>query len=88
MDSAFWASEALTKLGYKLYATAVEDEGKVIPAGIDNLGIIPRVEFARLLSHVRVLIGIGAPAISPSPYVALYVATLVRVDAQRDVELI
>jgi hypothetical protein len=71
MDANFWSSQEVKDRGFKFYGTAVRDHDTDVPAGIENLGIIPRRDFAQLLSKVRVLIGIGAPTISPSPYVAL-----------------
>lgn len=42
------------------------------PEGIRNLGtLLPKAEFERELSQVRIMLGIGNPMTSPSPYFAL-----------------
>ncbi|KAJ7594912.1 hypothetical protein C8J56DRAFT_927958 [Mycena floridula] len=50
----------------------VDDEHKKdIPPGLVNMGSLKQKEFYRELGHSRVLIGIGSPYLSPSPYDAL-----------------
>ncbi|KAJ7596312.1 hypothetical protein C8J56DRAFT_774392 [Mycena floridula] len=48
-----------------------ENHEKDIPSGLVNLGSLKQKEFYRELGHSRVLIGIGKPYLSPSPYDAL-----------------
>jgi hypothetical protein len=50
----------------------IEAEGPhVIPPGIRNLGRLDSVEFDQVISNSRLLLGIGRPGLSPSPYRAL-----------------
>lgn len=42
-----------------------------VPEGVTNLGKLNQTSFYRNLGHSRVLIGIGRPFLSPSPYDAL-----------------
>ncbi|KAJ7576979.1 hypothetical protein C8J56DRAFT_376899 [Mycena floridula] len=47
-------------------------EGKhVVPAGIASFGLMEQVKFYHELGNSRALLGIGNPALSPSPYDAL-----------------
>ncbi|KAL0952646.1 hypothetical protein HGRIS_006890 [Hohenbuehelia grisea] len=47
------------------------DYASEIPEGITNLGILPKRDFYEQLGKSRVLIGVGKPTLSPSPYDAL-----------------
>lgn len=56
------------------FVAGIQDntEGKhVVPEGIHNLGLMKQPDFYRELGNSRALLGIGNPAISPSPYDAL-----------------
>jgi hypothetical protein len=41
------------------------------PSGVDRIPWMPRRDFQRLLANSRVLLGVGHPRISPTPYEAL-----------------
>lgn len=58
---------------HEFWALADEDDNmdNVVPEGIVNLGRQDRLEYQEVLSKAKVLMGIGRPEISPSPYVAL-----------------
>lgn len=50
----------------------VEEEGEyLIPEGIHNYGKLNATEFDDKVSNSRLLLGIGRPGLSPSPYRAL-----------------
>lgn len=52
--------------------TPLESGGDVgLPAGIEGKKKMGREEYERLLGQMKVLVGIGSPVISPSPYNAL-----------------
>lgn len=48
-----------------------EDGKKPVPAGVANFGRLDKKAFYGELSRSRVLVGIGSPPLSPSPYDAL-----------------
>ncbi len=73
-DSWSDVSAALEDVGHEIWAVAEAQQGRPLPAGIRNFGLQSRRNYQNMLSHVKALVGIGHPEISPSPYVALYVS--------------
>ncbi|KAG8993905.1 hypothetical protein FRB94_013077 [Tulasnella sp. JGI-2019a] len=57
--------------GIQVVTTANESATQPIPAGVEKLGHLTREEFYHELSYSKVLIGIGRPFLSPSPFDAL-----------------
>ncbi|KAF8334198.1 uncharacterized protein EI90DRAFT_3121533 [Cantharellus anzutake] len=51
--------------------TAIEGPDVKLPKNITNHGLLPQKEFLEVLAHSRMLIGVGDPATSPTPYDAL-----------------
>jgi hypothetical protein len=47
------------------------EQNVTLPSGIKNLGLLDKTAFYRHVSESRVLLGIGKPTLSPSPYDAL-----------------
>ncbi|KAF8334197.1 uncharacterized protein EI90DRAFT_3051445 [Cantharellus anzutake] len=45
--------------------------GSVLPKSIVNYGLMPQKEFMDVLAHSRMLVGVGSPYTSPTPYDAL-----------------
>jgi hypothetical protein len=48
-----------------------EDEPQGTPEGVVNRGPMGREEYTKQVGEARMMVGIGMPAISPSPYLAL-----------------
>jgi hypothetical protein len=66
--SNFESSTGLVPLGT---ARNLNEGEYVDPPGLNNLGPLKRAEYDRKLAESKVLVGIGRPEISPSPYAAL-----------------
>ncbi|KDR77694.1 hypothetical protein GALMADRAFT_245822 [Galerina marginata CBS 339.88] len=56
---------------YELVSTADAEDGFPIPDGLTSLGLMPQEEYDHLLADTKVLLGIGKPIISPTPYASL-----------------
>lgn len=52
-------------------------------AGINNLGLLSQEQFYDELGHSKVLVGIGKPRTSPSPWDALCMGVPVRIGVPR-----
>lgn len=61
----------MADFGLDFMAAATVEKGVEIPAGITNLGSMPRQEYQDMLSGVKAFLGIHQPEISPSPYLSL-----------------
>lgn len=48
-----------------------KDGAQPVPAGVRNFGALNATEFDELLGSARLLLGLGSPGLSPSPYRAL-----------------
>jgi hypothetical protein len=72
LDPRLWASFENTT-GLKPIGTAVNLANRHFeaPEGLYNLGSLSRSNYDRKLAESKVLLGIGRPEISPSPYSAL-----------------
>lgn len=65
-----WARvvDAMKAEGIEILTGAEEEEGHPIPAGLKRLPPMGKVEYGKMLSSVRALLGIGNPQLSPSPF--------------------
>lgn len=65
-------ARTLAEQGFELLAMAGDDSGQhPIPESIRSMGRVGRTEYQAILGHAKVMLGIGRPEISPSPFVAL-----------------
>ncbi|KAK8869891.1 hypothetical protein IAR55_000459 [Kwoniella newhampshirensis] len=70
----FWTN--LSRMpDFDLLLTANEEEGKRLPEGLVSMGRQTREDYEALVGSVKVMVGMGAPPISPSVYTALCQAT-------------
>lgn len=56
---------------FDLVSTAGDEKGAAMPEGIISTGRMPQEEWHQLLARSKMLVGIGHPELSPSPYDAL-----------------
>jgi hypothetical protein len=70
--SGFHAQTGLVAVGNaKPLVDGAEGEPQGTPEGVVNKGPVGRDEFTKQVGEARMMVGIGMPAISPSPYLAL-----------------
>ncbi|WVR05095.1 hypothetical protein IAU60_002107 [Kwoniella sp. DSM 27419] len=67
---AFWTNISRDH-PYDLLVTARVEKGHPLPDGLETMGFMKRPEYEALVGDVKVMVGMGKPAISPSVYVAL-----------------
>ncbi|WVQ78016.1 hypothetical protein IAT38_000097 [Cryptococcus sp. DSM 104549] len=60
---------------FDLILTATVEDNAPLPEGLETLGKQTKEEFVALLAGVKAMVGMGAPAVSPSVYNALCQAT-------------
>lgn len=77
-DSGVWAEIKAANGSYNFLSTAKIDPpaNKPVPEGVEDIGFQTRLQYEELVSSVKVLLGIGAPTISPSVYSALLVSII------------
>lgn len=69
--SSFHAHTGLHPIANARVLNDDPNEPQSTPEGVVNRGPVDRDTYTAEIGHARVLIGIGMPAISPSPYLAL-----------------
>lgn len=59
------------KIGIDFIAAA-DTAGDAFPfENVENLGRLPREQFHSAVAHSKVVLGVGSPRLSPTPYEAL-----------------
>jgi len=64
---------------FQLILTVNEEDGHPLPEGLTTIGGQSREDYEKLVGSVKVMLGMGAPNISPSVYTALCQGTPVIV---------
>lgn len=64
-------AEIAERHGMSFVAGADHEKDKTIQAGIHNMGRMPEDRFYEELALGRLVVGVGAPVVSPTPYDAL-----------------
>jgi hypothetical protein len=67
---AFWTNLSHDP-DFKLLSVANITKNMSMPDGVETIGIQTRIAYEHLISTVKVLLGMGFPAISPSVWSAL-----------------
>jgi hypothetical protein len=60
---------------FNLILTVTEEDGHPLPEGLTTIGTQSRAGYEELVASVKVMLGMGAPAISPSVYSSLCAGT-------------
>jgi hypothetical protein len=68
----FWTDLAKEPT-FDLLSTCDIEDGYPLPEGLDTMGLQSREDYEELVGSVKVMLGMGAPLISPSVYSSLCV---------------
>ncbi|ORY35916.1 hypothetical protein BCR39DRAFT_513030 [Naematelia encephala] len=72
LDREFWNTDEVKAQTWKFLSTAEQDgKGSIIPEGLESIGRQTRDDYNRLLSSVKVVVGVDLPKVSPTVYAAL-----------------
>lgn len=72
----YWADQE-EATGLEAFSVAQDDprkpgeKGIAVPEGVNTVGRVGVQEFNRIIAESKVMLGIGQPSISPTPYYAL-----------------
>ncbi|KAJ7907097.1 hypothetical protein B0H13DRAFT_701526 [Mycena leptocephala] len=71
VDPSNFYTRLKNSTGYNIITNADLEDGYPIPDGLTSVGLLPTAEYDRQLANTKVLLGIGRPQISPTPYASL-----------------